>query len=202
MSRRPWTRAAVVLPAAVALLAAAGGSALAAAQARATGTQAVGPVAAWGAQASTSATAASQPGPLTLSWVGVDRGSKYFFVRNTGGLAVSNEDWVVTGSNPTGNATSRLDLTVCVGGSYLSLAGLPIACTGREQLVGSLPVGGSGTFTPAVTAGGSTELAVPVAGALPARVSVANGSSRDFAVTIGINVSRAQTTPGARTTSA
>lgn len=188
MTRSARTRAVVVLPVAAAVLAL-GGTAYAVARAEATAAQPVR-VATYGAQASTSASTASQPGSLVLTYGATDtvKAAQLFFVRNTGSLALDGQRWTVAVSDrAAGNAGTTVQVQVCVGGAYTQTAQLVTTCSGTEQTLGTVGIGSTSVLTPAPA------LPVPVGGALSARVTPsASGSSRGFTVTVTIDVLRSQ----------
>lgn len=190
MTRRPWSHAAVVLSVAVGVSASAGTAAWATAQARATGTQPVAAVATFGAQASTSASSSSQAGPLVLTF-GTLTQETVFFVRSTGSLALSGQTWNVTISNSNSVVKGSVDVLACVGGTYNAQA----VCSGNETPVVQGLVEGGGT------ASKTTTYSLPAGSALSAKVRPARKIT-GFTVTIGMTVTRAQTTPGSRTSSA
>lgn len=179
MTRSPWTRSAVVLPLAAAVLATVGGTAYAVAQARATGNQGVS-VVAYGAQAALPG-AASPAGPLQLLYSeNSDRAPRLFVVRNTGTTPLTGQTWSLSVVNTTAGTKGTSQVHVCVGGTYTSVD----TCSGGTE---TLVVTTSET-TPAASA--SPALALPVGGVLSAKFTPVG--SRGFTATVEMSVNRSQ----------
>lgn len=178
-----------MLPVAAGVLAGAGGTAFAVAQARANATQPVAAVATFGAQALLTATS-SQSGPLVLPYtVNSDNNPREFVVKNTGTLAQSGQTWQVTVTNTGGGTKGNATITTCL--TPFTVAGL---CSGLGELpvtVGTVAEGTPATFTTTnpVAAG-----AVFYGRFTPTQVRLYNA-------TISMSVSRAQAAPAAQTTS-
>lgn len=197
MTRRPRTFAALVLPVAAAVLAGAGGTAYAVAQARATASQSLSAVSTFGAQVGP-VSGPVQPGPYSLAFPAIlnnglgQNGSRiqYGALRSTGGLALLGQTWQL--QSPTTVPTATYDVDACVGALYNQADG---SCTGTPLSVVS--GAGASTTSRAVT----TTIPMTTSTVVGVRVTQVV-RTLGFTVQISIAVSRAQTTPGSRTTAA
>lgn len=180
MSRRARTSAAVVLPVAAALLASAGGTAYAVAQARATAAQAVGPVSTFGAQVLPRGVT-SQAGSFSATLAANSNAEQYAVLRSAGALAVTGQTWTVRAVSAAPTNSVRVD--VCQGGTFNGGGQCP---NGTLRNLGTVTANGSAaTFTTSFALPGTHEVKLT-----PVVVNAASGTT----VTIDIGVSRAQAT--------
>lgn len=185
----------MVLPVVLAVTAGAG-AAYAVAQARATGAQSIGPIATFGAQAQPM-TGTAQAGPLTYSYtLSSDQSVKTFVVRNTGSLTQTAQSWTITLTN-TGSGTKG-DATITACPTPFDATGL---CTGLLPLPVPTTVGtvNNSSTSPVNTFTYTTNFTLAPNAVFYARFTPNRIRVYDIAFTM--TVSRAQTTPGARTTS-